>query len=106
MVSDGGGRSIPAGIVGLHTLYLLLSSLVAHDHATEDNHTTYREGTERPTNTTEHNWWVQCISLDRGVDQFNDCGGRGCNHFVPVLVGNGTRIASTGDIFDQLPGQM
>ena len=33
-------------------------------------------------------------------------GGRGCNKFVPVLVGNGTKIAPTGDIFDQPPGQM
>ena len=38
MVSDGGGRFIPAGIVGFHTLSLLLASLVAHDRATEDNH--------------------------------------------------------------------
>ena len=40
------------------------------------------------------------------TDQFNDWGGRGCNEFVPVLVGNGTKIVPTGDIFDQLPGQM
>ena len=33
-------------------------------------------------------------------------GGRGCNIFVPVLGGNGTKIAPTGDIFDQPPGQM
>ena len=33
-------------------------------------------------------------------------GGRGCNDFVPVLGGNGTKIAPTGDIFDQTPGQM
>ena len=39
MVSDGGGRIIPADIVGVHTLSLLLSSRVAHDRATEDNHT-------------------------------------------------------------------
>ena len=32
--------------------------------------------------------------------------GRGCNTFVPVLGGNGTKIAPTGDIFDQPPGQM
>ena len=51
MVSDGGGRFIPAGIVVLHTLSLLLSSLVAHDRATEDNHTT-RSGPG--TNTNEH----------------------------------------------------
>ena len=33
-------------------------------------------------------------------------GGRGCNKFVPVLGGNGTKIAPTGDVFDQTPGQM
>ena len=33
-------------------------------------------------------------------------GGRGCNKFVPVLGGNGTKTGPTGDIFDQLPGQM
>ena len=32
--------------------------------------------------------------------------GRGCNTIVPVLGGNGTKIAPTGDIFDQPPGQM
>ena len=32
--------------------------------------------------------------------------GRGCNIFVPVLGGNGTKIAPTGDIFGQPPGQM
>ena len=33
-------------------------------------------------------------------------GGRGCNIFVPVLGGNDTKIAPTGDIFHQPPGQM
>ena len=33
-------------------------------------------------------------------------GGRGCNIFVPVLRGKGTKIAPTGDIFDQPPGQI
>ena len=33
-------------------------------------------------------------------------GGRGCNKFVPVLRENGTKIASTGYIFDQPPGRM
>ena len=33
------GDFIPAVIVSLHTLSLLLASLVAHDRATEDNHT-------------------------------------------------------------------
>ena len=37
MVLDGGGHFIP-GIFGLRTLYLLLTSLVAHDRATEDTH--------------------------------------------------------------------
>ena len=32
--------------------------------------------------------------------------GGGCNIFVPVVGGNGTKIAPTGDIFDQPPGQM
>ena len=41
-----------------------------------------------------------------GLDQFNDWGGRGCNIFVPVLGGNGTKIAPTGDIFDQPPGRI
>ena len=50
MVSDGGGRFTPAGIVGLHTLSLLLASLVAHDRATEDNHTRREPG----TNTNEN----------------------------------------------------
>ena len=33
-------------------------------------------------------------------------GGRACNKFVLVLGGNGTKIAPTGDTFDQPPGQM
>ena len=40
-------------------------------------------------------------------EPFNDWGGgRGCNNFVPVLGGNGTKIAPTGGIFDQPPGLM
>ena len=39
-------------------------------------------------------------------DKFNDREGRGCSIFVLVLKGNGTKIASTGDRFDQPPGQM
>ena len=31
VVLDGGGRFSPAGIVGVHTLSLLLSSQAAHD---------------------------------------------------------------------------
>ena len=55
MVSDGGGRFIQGGIVGLHTLSLLFMSLVAHDRATEDSHTTRREPGTTYTDTTEHN---------------------------------------------------
>ena len=51
MVSDGGGRFIPADIVGLHTLFLLLASLVAHDRAMEDNHT-HHTGRVSYTNAT------------------------------------------------------
>ena len=32
--------------------------------------------------------------------------GRGCNNFSPVLGGDGTKVAPTGDIFDQPPGRM
>ena len=67
MVSDGGGQFIPASIVGLHTLSLLLASLVAHDRATEDNHT-HHTGIVSCTNIKEGTKsWVQYISLDRGV---------------------------------------
>ena len=47
---------------------------------------------------SSHSFWKS--------DKFNDWGGRGCNIFVPVLGGNGTKIAPSGDIFDQPPGQM
>ena len=33
-------------------------------------------------------------------------GGEGCNKFVPVLVGDGTKRSPTGDIIDQPPGEM
>ena len=32
---DGGGRFVPADIVGVHTTSLLASSRVAHDRATD-----------------------------------------------------------------------
>ena len=38
--------------------------------------------------------------------QVQRLGGGGCNIIVPVLGGNGTKIASTGDTFDKSPGQM
>ena len=45
-------------------------------------------------------------SLSLGTDKFNDWGGRECNIFFPVLGRNGTKIAPTGDTFDQPSGQM
>ena len=33
-------------------------------------------------------------------------GGRGCNKFVPVLGGDGTKTTAIGDIFGQSPGGM
>ena len=33
-------------------------------------------------------------------------GGRGCHNFVPILEGDGTKLAPTGDLFDQPPGEM
>ena len=46
------------------------------------------------------------IRMFLAMVQFNDWGGRGCNILVPVLGGNGTKIAPTGGISDQLPRQM
>ena len=39
-------------------------------------------------------------------ESFNDWGGRGCHKFVLVLGGDGTKIAPTGDLFDQPPREM
>ena len=39
-------------------------------------------------------------------DPFNDWGEAGNSNFVPVLGGDGTKIAPTGDIFGQPPGGM
>ena len=52
------------------------------------------------TKTSEYVCMYVCMFI---IDPFNDWGGRGCNKFVQ---GNGTKIAPTGDIFDQPPGQM
>ena len=38
VVLDGGGHFSPAGIVGVHTLSLLLLSQSAHDRAAVDSH--------------------------------------------------------------------
>ena len=51
----------------------------------------------------------ECVSSFQSGDitpgPFDDWGGgRGCNKFVPVLGGDGTKIVPTGDTFDQPPG--
>ena len=56
MVLDEGGHFISAGIDGLHTLYLLLASLTAHDRAKEDTHTHTGKEHKRTRYT---NIWVQ-----------------------------------------------
>ena len=65
---------------------------------------------------TQINTTIQLISLDLRKNQPGDYqthplrtrstnqGGRGCNKFVPVLRGTGTKIAPIGDVFDQSPG--
>ena len=37
---------------------------------------------------------------------YNDWGRRGCHKLVPVLGGNGSKIAPPGDLFDQPPGEL
>ena len=51
---------------------------------------------------------IPCVFRDAPLPRTSSTieGRRGCNIFVPVLGGNGTKIAPTGDIFDQPPGQM
>ena len=47
------------------------------------------------------------IYMKNKAESFNDWGGeRGCNKFVPVLGGDGTKIAPPRDLFDQAPDEM
>ena len=46
------------------------------------------------------------ISRQFATHRGNDRRGKGCNKIVPVLGGNGTKKAPTGDISDQPPGGM
>ena len=39
-------------------------------------------------------------------ESFNDWGERGYKKYVPVLGGDGTKIVTLGDLFDQPPGEM
>ena len=44
--------------------------------------------------------------MSRAVVQRSGGRGRGCHKFVPVPGGDGTKISSTGGIFDQSPGEI
>ena len=57
------------------------------------------------TNSTSKVNSERAFTVKMNLDPFNDWGARDCNKFVPALGGNGTKIAPTGDIFDQPPGQ-
>ena len=61
MVSDGGGRFIPAGIVGFHTLSVLLASLVAHDRPRKITIHTTQESNDNRTQVpyTVHGYSTQ-----------------------------------------------
>ena len=50
--------------------------------------------------------FVGCTSRGHTGESFNDWGGRGCRKFVPVLGGDGTKLAPLGDIFDQPSGEI
>ena len=47
--------------------------------------------------------WIRTSLM---LESFNGWGGRGGHKFVPVLGGNGTKIALPGDLFDQSHGEM
>ena len=45
-----------------------------------------------------------CFSFPHGP--LSDWEGRGCRNFFPVLVGDGTKLAPIGDIFNQPSGEL
>ena len=49
---------------------------------------------------------VTLHDAETSLEPFNDWGGRGCHNLVPVLEGDGMKIASPGDVFDQPPGEI
>ena len=51
-----------------------------------------------------HDGMRACVRPDD--EWFNDWGGGECRRFVPIWIGDGTKMAPPGDIFDQLPGEM
>ena len=68
MVLDRGGRFSPAGLVGVHTLSLLLSSQATHDRAAGNKRSHTTRDTTRHLNTHKNtNTWAQYIRLDREI---------------------------------------
>ena len=63
---------------------------------------TGRESIETTLRTRNLLWAGTLLRMSGGPVQ--RLGWRGCNKFLPVLGGNGTKIAPTEDIFDQPPG--
>ena len=60
IVLDGGGHFIPAGIFGLHTLSLVLSSQAAHDRDTEGTCT--HTGKEHQSTNIRHTRTIVNVS--------------------------------------------
>ena len=79
---------------------LLTAGLPKPQPAGIHEHVIGRQPTFRSTDT--HRLVANRGSTPR-KDKLNDWGGRECNIFIPVLRGKGTKIAPTGDRFDQLP---
>ena len=50
--------------------------------------------------------WLARENIKRLTTRSTIEGWGGCNKFVPVLGGDGTKRSPTGDIFDQSPGEM
>ena len=49
--------------------------------------------------------WVSTRVTVASTSRSTLWGERGCNKFVPVLGGDGTKIAAPGDLFDQPPDE-
>ena len=68
MVLDGGGHFIPAGIFGLHTLSLLLSSRAEHDRATGNTRDTHKKALTLDEGSGSSGQGLhQCCTVSTGV---------------------------------------
>ena len=110
-----GGNTFP--IVGTGTLRLSLRSgegviyVMLVNVAHVPGHSHHLLSLRRIADAGNKTWVPERASgwslQNPAMDPFNDWGGgRRCNKSVPVSGGNGTKKAPTGDIFEQLPGQM